>query len=164
MMELNGSLVEGNNAEVAIGVLLISNNSLFIALNSSFKGNKAYDTSTIEIYHCTAYLEKCTSLQNRLTYGGAISTEPGTTLKLSNTVFKQNEGYNFFYLVLKSHFINKIETHRCLFMHGNISLKSNVKNFEQLAFKEKVFGQFSYFNQSFFEPRETPYASSKMFQ
>ena len=63
----------------------------------------------------------------------------------------------------KDHFNNNFETHMCLFIHGNNSLKSIVKNFEEVAVKEKVIGQYPYLNQSFFKPGETVYASSKMY-
>ena len=163
MLELNGSLVEGNYAEAFYGALIIGNNSLLVAFNSSFKGNKATIDSSILINNSTVYLEKCTFLENRLTYGGTISTETGTMLKVSNTVFIQNEGYDIFYFTQNKHFATKFESYKSLFMHGNISLKSNVKNFVEVAVYEKVIGEWSHLSQSFFIPGETPYASSKMF-
>ena len=54
VLELNGSQVVNNNAHNNFGVLYISNNSLFVAFNSSFKGNK---DSALVIKTSTAYLE-----------------------------------------------------------------------------------------------------------
>ena len=162
MLNLYKSHVEGNHAEISVGALYISNNSLLVAFNSSFKGNSPHTDSSIHIYNSDAYLENCTVKENRMTYfGGTISTFVMTKLKVSNTVFIQNEGYNIFYYARRSHFINQIETYRCLFVHGNISLKSNVKNFEEVAVQEKIIGQLS--KQNFFVLLETPYASSKIF-
>ena len=162
-LELYKSQIEGNNAKRQVGALCIFDNSLLVAVNYSFKGNSANQDSTIHIDNSIVFLEKCNFSGNRLTYGGTITTRPGTTLKVSNTVFTQNEGFDIVYPVRSSYFITKFETYRCLFMHGNISLKSNVKNFEQVAVKEKVIDlRSSYLNQRFFKPGETPYASSKM--
>ena len=164
ILEIDRSKIEGNNAALQIGALYIFGNSLFIAVNSSFKGNTANDSSSILIDNSTAYLEKCNFSENRLTYGGTITTLPGTMLKISNTVFTKNEGYDIANVVKNNYFITKFETYRCLFMHGNISLKSNVKHFEQVAVKEKIIGQPPpYVNQSFFKVSETVYASSKMY-
>ena len=163
-LELNWSLVEGNHADISVGALSIAVNSLFVAFNSSFKQNRAYHDSSIFLYNSTGFLEKCTFIENQMThFGGTISTSQMTKLKISNTVFTQNVGYNLFYYTETNHFINKFETHRCVFVRGNISLKSNVKNFEEIAVKEKVIGQFSVLNESYITSRETPYASSKVF-
>ena len=163
-LELNGSLVEGNYAEIITGALFISNNSLLVAFNSLFKGNKAYRDSCLSIENSTAYLERCTFMENEMTYfGGTIATDLTTKLKISDTTFTQNEGYNLFYYAQPNYLINKIETHRCWFINGNISLNSNTKNFEEVAVKEKVVGQLPVLNQSFFKLQETPYSSSKMF-
>ena len=164
MLELNGSVVEGNHAEIKVGAFFISNNSLLVAFNSTFKGNRAYQDSSLRFMNSTGYLENCTFVENRMTYfGGTISTHQMTKLKVSNTVFTQNEGYNLFIYAERTHFINTFETHRCLFVRGNIFLKSNVKNFEEVAVKEKVIGQLSFLNQNYLASRETPYASSKIF-
>ena len=163
ILELNGSLVEGNHAELFVGALYISNSSLLVAFNSTFKGNRSYKDSSIHIENSTVFLEKCTFVENQLTHGGTISTDQTTKLKISNTAFTQNDGYNLFYYAYPEYLINKIETHRCWFINGNISFSSNAKNFEDAAVKEKVIGQISTLNQRFFKLRETPYASSKMF-
>ena len=165
VLQLNGCVVEGNQAETSVGALVIENNSLLVALNSSFKGNNAYRDSSIRMNNSTAYLEKCTFTKNRMTYyGGTISTDPWTKLKISNTVFTQNRGYNlFFFGGKKDHFVMKFETYRCLFVHGNISLESNMTNFEEVAVKKKVVGQYSALNRQFFKLQETRYVSSKMF-
>ena len=164
ILELYRSQIEGNNAKLQFGALLIQDNSLFVAVNSSFKDNSANEDSTIRIDKSIVYLEKCNFSGNRLTYGGTFTTYPGTTLKVSNTVFTKNEGFDIAN-VKHSHFITKLETYKCLFIHGNISLKSNMKNFEQVAIKEKVIGQSPpYLDQSFFHPGETLYASSKMYK
>ena len=165
ILELYKCQIEGNNAERQVGALCIFDNSLFVAVNSSFKGNSANQDSTIHIDTSIVYLEKCNFSENRLNYGGTIATLPGTTLKVSNTVFTNNEGFDIDYPVRIIYFIEKFETYRCLFMHGNISLNSNVNNFEQVAVKEKVIDLPSpYLNQRFFKPGETPYASSKMYK
>ena len=164
MLELNGSLVEGNTAEFEVGALFILNNSLVVAINSTFKGNSAKAISAICATNSTVYVEKCKFFENRLTYGGTISAGYGGTLKVSDTVFTQNEGYNIeYYVGDKAHSVNKFETHRCLFVRNNISLKSNVKNFAKVAVNEEVIGQYPNLNESFFKPGETPYASSKIF-
>ena len=165
ILEIYRSQIEGNSGRTVTGALHILN-SLFVAINASFKGNTAYEDSTISIENSTVYLEKCTFLENRLTRGGTISFDPFplmTTLKISNTIFTQNEGCDIVNIAENDHFINKFETHRCSFVHGNISLKSNMTNFKEVAVKEKVIGQYSGLNQSFFKPGETLYASSKMF-
>ena len=162
-LELNRSQFYNNSAQETVGVLCISNNSLFIAINSSFKGNKAYSEALIRIVDSTFYAERCTFIKNQLTlYGGTFSSYGISELKFANTVFRQNTGYGIFYF-LNYHFINKLNTYRCLFSHGNISLKSNVSNFEQLAVKQKVMFQLNVFNQSHLTSQETPYASSKIF-
>ena len=157
ILKIYRSLIEGNNAEIYIGTLSISN-SLLVAVNSSFKGNSAYQDSSISIFNSTVYLEKCNFLENQLTQGGTISPDSQTTLKVSNTVFTQNDGYDISY-----HFIRKFETYNCLFKNENVSLKSNVKNFEEVALEEKFIGDIRYLNQSVFKPLETPYASSKIY-
>ena len=163
ILKIYRSQIEGNSAEEKSGVLAIAD-SLFVGLNSTFKGNSAYLDNSISIANSTVYLEKCNFIENQLTYGGGtISTYPGSMLKLSNTFFTRNEGHDIFYYVENNNFVTKFETYRCLFVAGNISLKSSVKNFEEVAVEEKVIGQLPFLNQSFFKPGETPYASSKMF-
>ena len=175
-LELYGSQVEGNKGESMVGAMYVSNSSLVISFNSTFQGNSAYQDSTIRISKSTVYLEECTFIENQMTnmyYGGTVSILELTKLKISNTVFTQNRGYNIFYLGDANHSINKVEMHSCIFVQGNISLKSNVKNFEEIAVKEKVIGQLSLLNGNYLtslEPpyrylvtRETTYASSKMF-
>ena len=163
ILEIYGSQVEGNTAKIQAGAFHISDNSLLVALNSSFRGNIAYQDSSISILNASSYVENCTFMENQvMSSGGTVSNLKVTKLKVSNTVFTQNKGYDIFYYVDKEdQFIRKLETYRCLFIHGNISLNSTVKNFEDVVLKEKVVGQF--FNQSFFKPIETAYASSKMF-
>ena len=143
-LELNGSLVEHNYAKTTVGASCIFNNSLFVAINSSFKGNRAYEGSTIHIFNSTVYLEKCIFMENQMTYfGGTISIFwPVAKLKISKTVFKQNEGYDILHITIETNFTNKIETYKCLFVCDNISLKSKVKNFEEVAVKEMVIGQY----------------------
>ena len=163
ILKIYRSQIEGNSAEENSGVLAIAD-SLFVGLNSSFKGNSAYTDSSISIINSAIYLEKCNFIENRLIYGeGTISIYPGATLKLSNTVFTRNEGHDIFHYVENNNFVTKFETYRCLFVDGNISLISNVKNFEEVAVKEKFLGGLLFLNQSLFKPGETPYASSKMF-
>ena len=168
ILKIYRSQIEGNSAKENSGVLAIAD-SLLVAFNSSFKGNSAYTDSSISIINSTVYLEKCNFIENRLTYGGTIDTYPGATLKLSHTVFTRNEGYDIVYFVKNGNFVTKFETYRCLFMHGNISLKSDGKNFEQVAVNGNVIGRLpfegqNFLHQSFFNPGETPYASSKMLQ
>ena len=95
--------------------------------------------------------------------GGTISTHLQAKLKIANTVFTENKGYDIFHYSVKNNFINKIETYNCLFKHGSMFLISNVKNFKDVAVKENFFGQYTTVNQSLFEIRETPYASSKIY-
>ena len=161
IVELYRSHIEGNNAEKAVGALLISDNSLFVAVNCSLKGNSAFTDSTIGIVNSTVYLEKCTFLQNKMTSNGGTIYTDAAKLKVSDSVFAQNEGYDI--MVYKDSQNSTFETHRCLFLHGNVSLRSDAKNFEQVAVKEKVIGRIPFLNQSFFKPGETPYASSKIF-
>ena len=163
ILELNGSLVENNNAKIGAGALCLANNSLFIAVNSSFNGNTAYRDSIIHLQNSTVYLEKCDFVENQITYfGGTIVTVLGTKLKISDTVFTQNEGYDLFYVVEKNRFMFKFEIYKSLFVRGNISLNSNVTNFEEVAVEEKLIGQWPPLNQSLLKPQETPYASSKL--
>ena len=145
VLELYGSPVEDNKAQSA-GALYISD-SLFVAANSSFKRNSAYEESTITVINGTVYLENCTFFENRLTYGGTITAGYGGTLKVSDTVFTQNEGYDISLNVDKEYF-TKFEIYRFLFVHNNISLKSNAKKFDEVAVKEKVIGLFPFFNQN----------------
>ena len=164
ILELYGSQIDDNKAEQVTGALRVVNNSLLVAINSSFKGNSAVQSSSISVDNSTAYLENCTFMENRVTYfTGTINTAPRAKLKISNTVFTQNEGYDLYYLAESNRFINKFETHKCLFIHDNVLLKSNTKGFEDAAVKEKFIGQRTVYNQTLFTIRETPYASSKLF-
>ena len=162
-LELNGSLVDRNNGETVAAGLCIFNDSLIVAVNSSFKGNMAYQYGIISIFNSTVYLEKCNFIENQVIYfGGIIYTSSLVTkLKVSRTVFTQNRGYDIFYFASRN-FI--FQTYRSLFLHSNVSLKSNVKNFEDIAVKENVIGRWPFLNQTLvFKPQETPYASSKLF-
>ena len=99
-MELIGSLVEGNSADILGGALLVANNSLFVAINSSFKRNKAYQHSSISIWHSIVYLQKCTWIENQMSYyGGTIAIQAYSKLKVFDTSFTQNKGYDIVYLV-----------------------------------------------------------------
>ena len=159
MLELNGSVVEGNHAG-SVGGLFICNSSLVVAFNSSFNGNKGYKDSSFRIFNSTVYLEKCIFMKNQLTYGGTIFIKSITKFKVSETKFIQNEGYNLFVSFAEGNHSLQFESYRCSFVHGNISFKSNVKNFEEVAVKEKVISHRSKRN---FFLRETPFASSKIF-
>ena len=163
ILELYRSQVEGNKAEQAVRTLRVLN-SLLVVINSSFKGNSAFQISSILIFNSTAYLENCTLRENRMTFfTGTITTTEGSKLKISNTFFIENEGYDLQYDAGRTHFINIFETHNCLFVQSNISIKSNVKNFKDVAVKEKFIGQNTVYNQTLFKIRETQYASSKLF-
>ena len=149
ILELNQSLVESNIAHRTIGALHISSNSLLVALNSTFKGNRAYQDSTIGVENSTVYLEKCTFMDNQMTatIGGVLSVM-ASELKLSHTVFTHNVGYFFYFYKYQAHFTSKFYTYRSLYRHENISLKSSLK--PTLTPSDVV-------------TRETPYASSKFF-
>ena len=160
---LNGSQVEDNNAEKLAGSVYLSNNSLLVAFNSSFKKNSGFQYSSIGILFSFVYLEECSFIENQVTYlGGTIAILDLGTLKISNTVFAQNEGYDILHF-MHDKYLSKLETYNCLFVSGNISLKSNVKDFGEVPVKEKFIGQWPFLNQSFLEPEETPHASSKLF-
>ena len=159
ILELSGSQFENNNAQDEIGALLLLNNSLLVAFNSSFKGNKAYRDSSIRIMDSTAYLEKCTFMENfQTSYGGTI-TITATILKMANTFFINNAGYDIYDYQIRVHGINRLDTYRCLFKHDNFSLKSNTNLFEKVAERKNII--FSY--QLYRAIQETPYATSKMF-
>ena len=163
VLELNGSQVVNNNAQYRYGALLVSNNSLLVAFNSSFKGNTAYQDSSLVIENSTAYLENCTFMEHfQTSYGGTISLH-AAILKIANTFFTHNIGYDMYYYGTKVHFINRLETYRCSFKHDNLSLKSNTTFFEQVAVRENIMNNASTPDQIHTAFQETPYASSKMF-
>ena len=111
VLELSGSQVVNNNAQDSVGALYISNNSLLVASNSSFKGNKAYQDSCLTIENSIAYLEKCTFMENFQTfYGGTISMK-AAILKVANTFFTHNTGYDIYYDQIRAHFINRLDTY-----------------------------------------------------
>ena len=110
ILELNGCQIESNVAEETSGVLSISNNSLFVAIDSLFKGNSAFQTSTMNLYNSTIYLQHCTFTENQVaaTTGGAIAII-FSDLKISNTVFTQHSAndylfMNTFYTKMSSYF------------------------------------------------------------
>ena len=168
VLELNGSHVANNHAPKdtvgALSALSISNSSLLIAFNSSFKRNGAYQhDSTISSTNSTAYLEKCIFMENFLTsYGGTISIE-AAILKVANTFFTHNTGYDIYFDLSQDHFMNRLETYRCLFKHDNFSLKSNMDRFEQIAVRENIISNINSPLQVHTAVQKTPYASSKMF-
>ena len=106
----------------------------------------------------TAYLEKCTFVENVQTSDGGTVSTTASILKVANTFFAHNKGYDITY----DDYIN-IKTYKCLFQYGNVSLKSNMKFFEQVAVTEKIISNGSTQNQIHTTFQETPYASSKMF-
>ena len=163
VLELNGSQVVNNNAQDSVGALYITNNSLLVAFNSSFKGNKAYQDSCLTIENSIAYLEKCTFMENFQTfYGGTISMK-AAILKVANTFFTHNTGYDIYYDQTQVHSINRLDTYRCLFKHDNFSLKSNANSFEQVAVRKNIINKVNIPYQIYRASQETPYASSKMF-
>ena len=152
-----------NHAQNAYGALHISNTSLLVAFNSSFKENKAYVESSLYIENSTAYLEKCTFMENLQTaYRGTISMK-AAIIKIANTFFIHNTGYDMYYHRTQVHFINRLDTYKCIFKHDNFSLKSNVNSFEQVAVRENIINNASQPYQINRAIQETPYASSKMF-
>ena len=116
--------------------MCIISNSLLVASNASFKGNTAYPDSLIHIMNSAAILEKCNFIENQM-----------------------NEGYNFFYFDNNHNLIYKFETHRCSFIHGYFSLKSNMKSFEEVVVKENIIDYLGSFSQSLvFKPQKMSYA------
>ena len=162
VLELNGSQIVNNNAQNIVGGLYISNNSLFVGFNSSFKRNNAISHSSLRIRNSTAYLEKCTFIENFYTFlEGTIFIE-AAILNVANTLFADNTGYDIYFDQTQVHSINRLDTYRCLFKHDNFSLKSNMNRFEQIAIRENIINNASYTYQIYGSFQETPYASSKM--
>ena len=95
-------------------------------------------------------------------FGGMISIM-AAILKVDNTVFAHNLGYDIFYYPTQVHFLNRLDTYRCLFEHGNLSFKSNMNFFEQAAARENIIGNVTTLSKIDRAFQETPYASSKSF-
>ena len=164
VLELSGSQIVNNSAQDSVGALYISNNSLLVTFNSSFEGNKAYEDSSLQMKNSTAYLEKCTFMESYQTsYGGTIGIQ-ASVLKVANTFFEHNTGYDiYYYQTIRVYFINRLDTYRCMFKHDNFSLKSNMNFFEQIAIRKNIISNISTPFQVHTALQETPYASSKMF-
>ena len=164
VLELSGSQIVNNSAQDTVGALYISNNSLLVTFNSSFEGNKAYEDSSLQMRNSTAYLEKCTFMESYQTsYGGTIGLK-ASVLKVANTFFTNNTGYDiYYYQTVRVHFINRLDTYRCMFKHDNFSLKSNMNSLKQIAMRKNIISNISTPFIVHTALQETPYASSKMF-
>ena len=74
VLELHHTNTESNTGEMNSGAYLISNNSLFIATHSSFKGNSGFGPGGIYLAYSTGYFENCKLTGNNgLATGGAIA-------------------------------------------------------------------------------------------
>ena len=156
-LKMTQSQVHENNALVNGGALCIFNNSSFIAISSSFKGNSTFHAGAIIFWSGTAYLENCTLVGNQGTNGGAI-TFASNELRISDTVFSENMAQIGADLSYESNVTLKI--YRCQFNHGNMNLHSNISKFKQIAIREGFIGD-SGFVPSILEIKETQYAASK---
>ena len=161
VLELSHCQVVNNSAR-HVAALQISNNSLLVGFNSSFKGNSAYQDSTIRNMNSTVYLEQCTFVENIQTFYGGIISMMDSTLKVANTVFINNVGYDIFYYQTQVYFINRLDTYRCLFERDNVSLKSNMSLFKLVAIRENIVNNKGNPYPIQTTTQETPYASSKM--
>ena len=113
VLEFNRSQVVNNNAKNRVGALQISSNSLLVAFNSSFKSNKAYVFSSLYIENSTVYLEKCVFVENVPTFYSGTITINAAVMKVANTFFTHNTGYDIDYSTTADHFINRLDTYRC---------------------------------------------------
>ena len=164
VIEMSHSQIDRNYAGAGVGAFCVNNNSLSIVMNSSFIGNTGYHTGSVAIDHSTGYLQNCILKGNQGTTAGAIVIA-SADLKLSNTVFFENKAQergDIHYETKNGKFINKFHTYRCEFKHGNVTIRSDVPNFKQIADQKHFTGHSTIFS-SGLEMTETQFASSKIF-
>ena len=159
VLEICHSQINGNYAEVLGGAFGIQNNSLLVAVNSSFTGNSGYHAGSIVIKNGTGYLENCTLTGNQGTVAGAINIA-SSDFTLSNTVFLENKAQegDIHCEASQTRFINKLYTFHCEFKHGNDTSRSDGTDFKQIAEQKQFIGHFCLFYHTM---KETQFASSK---
>ena len=62
----------------------------------------------------------------------------------------------------KSNLLNKLYTYRCKFKHDDVTIRSDVDNFQQIS-DQKYFNVADELNKTILEIEETQFASSKNF-
>ena len=154
-LEITLSQAHENNALALAGALCIFNNSSLIAINSSFKDNSAFQAGSIVIVTATGYLENCTFRGNQGTNAGAI-TFASNELRISDTLFLENVAQIAADISYESN--ETLKMYRCQFIHGNITLHSNVSKFKEIAIKNRFIGNTC---SDILEIKETQYAASK---
>ena len=162
VLEFYQTQVKNNNGKLNSGAFFISNNSLFIAMNSSFKRSAGFGPGGIYLVNSTGYLESCNLTENHgQTTGGAIAISY-VDLKISNTVFLNNvapKGKDLYY---ESNQNTTVDMYNCTLQHGNITLASNENNLTQFATDRNLMSCFLCLNQRSLHAtvKETQYASS----
>ena len=162
VLEFYQTQVENNNGKLNSGAFFISNNSLFIAINSSFKRSTGFGPGGIYLVNSAGYLESCNLTENHgQTTGGAIAISY-VDLKISNTVFLNNvapKGKDLYY---ESNQNTTVDMYNCTFQHGNITFGSSENNFKQFATERNLISCFLCSNQRSLHAavKETQYASS----
>ena len=164
VLELHYSNTNINTGEMNSGAYFISNNSLFIATHSSFKGNSGFELGGIYLAYSTGYFEKCKLTGNHGLTGGAIAISY-VNLKISNTVFLENvapRGEDIYY---ENNQNTTVDVYNSLFQHGNITYASSENNFKQIATERNLMSCFFCYKQNMIQNtvRETQFASSKKF-
>ena len=163
VLQINHSKSNNNNGESEYGAFCIFNNSLFVAMDSSFTENTGI-LGSIHMLGSTGYLEKCNLMGNYGKIMGGIVIS-NVDLKLSKTVFVHSMiQYTADMEILKANerkFGDKLYTYQCEFKNHNKTLTSNVTNFKQIAIKEHFLYEINPYNRSIIDVEETQFASSK---
>ena len=164
VLEITDSLIYDNSADVLAGGFCIINNSLSVVMNSSFTGNTGYHAGSMCVMDSITYLENCTLRRNEGTIVGAILIG-SSDLKLSNTAFLENKAEvadDIHYEIGETKFINKLYTYRCTFKRGNVTIRSDITDFKQIADQKHFMVAYEQ-DKTNLEMKETQFASGKNF-
>ena len=161
---LSNSYIYENYAQADVGVIHIQSNYLFIAINSTFESNTAYqhggcvlveDGGEICLDNCV--LKGCRALE-----GGGIASRL-SKIKLSNVIFTNNtatEGHDIYYQTDEGAKV-ELYTLKTLFQHETFVLASNHTNFVQEALDKNVLDSINDWVD--LRINESPYASGKVY-
>ena len=162
VLEISYSLIYDNSADVLAGGFCILNNSLSVVINSSFRGNVGYHAGSIATMDSITYLENCTLRRNEGTVAGAILIA-SSDLKLSKTIENKAEvADDIHYEIDETKFINKLYTYRCTFKRGNVTIRSDITDFKQIADQKHFMVAYEQ-DKTNLEMKETQFASGKNF-
>ena len=163
-LQLQRCQINRNTALLSSGAIAVSNNSLFIAIDTDLGNNKGVDSGALLIDNSTGYVENCQFTKNQAQLGGGVITMFAADFRISNTQLVDNYGFHgeYIYFQIKYNKTSIINTFNCSFQHGNIRIISNQNEFKQIALKRKYIHCWNCDNQNRYFVKETPYASSKM--